>query len=117
MSILLEEPIPPPWKEADADDRARARRVPYGYGPTGRRVDADTEEAFSERDEEFHPALLKVRCPGCNRTCAPLLSSRTRLLGSGWTWRGISHQEPYSEWLCVCPGCRCDYVLTMYTPQ
>lgn len=115
FEVFMEPPKPSPWREADEDDRRRAARVPHGYA-RGRRIEADTEEAFGA-DEEYHPALQKVKCPSCGRTCAPLLSSRTRLLGSGWMWRGISHQEPYCEWLCVCPGCGIDYVLTTVTPQ
>src|ERR1700690_2307532 len=117
----LWEPPAPAWSHANDDDRRRARHLPSGNWAEngtrrGHRLEFNTEEAYG-RYEEWHASLTKVRCPSCGRTCAPLLSSRTRYLGSGWRWVGLEYREPYQEWLCVCPGCRIDYVLTIFSPQ
>jgi hypothetical protein len=110
------QPAPvPPWKEADVEDRKRAAGI--SRGAERRSVSFDVEEAFSERDEEFHPALVKVRCPTCHRTRAPLLSPATRRLGGGWRWVGISYEESYCDWLCTCSRCGTDYILTTHSPQ
>ena len=119
VSTLFFDYKPPPrWKHADGEDRRRAAAIPYGHSElrSSRRVEFCTEEAYGA-DEEFHDALVKMRCPSCRRMCAPLLSTRTRLLENGWRWVGLEYREPYSQWLCVCPGCRTDYILTTHTPQ
>lgn len=102
---------PRPIPRADAEDRRREMRVVH------RPVLFDNEEAIDDERETFSRAKVKVKCPGCYRVCAPLLSPRTRLLRDGWEWVGLSHQQPCEDWLCVCPGCGSDYVLHTYTPQ
>lgn len=53
----------------------------------------------------------------CQRVNAPLMSTKTAHVHSEWRWVGLDHKEPFSEYLCSCPGCRLDYALIIYTPQ
>jgi hypothetical protein len=109
------KPPPPKWHHADDEERARFHRVPYKDGRRAE-VEFDSEEAFRE-DDEFHDAVVKVNCPHCLRVNAPLMSKKTAHVHSDWRWVGLDHKEPFSEYLCVCPACRLDYILTIYTPQ
>jgi hypothetical protein len=112
---------PPPevrWHDADLDEYQRALRVPrWSLGRERMEVEFNNEEAFSERDGEYHQAAVKVGCPGCRRTCQPLMSERTAHLHDGWRWAGLSYREPFSEFLCTCPGCGRDYILICHSPQ
>ena len=107
LSDLQREPSPFP--RATEEERIRAIMLPS--------TSFNNEEAVPEDTGEFSRARVKIGCPSCGRTCAPLLSPRTRLLVTGWRWVALSYKEPYEDWLCVCPGCKFEYRLTTHTPQ
>lgn len=82
-----------------------------------RDVGFDSEQAFSKSKEDFSRALVRVQCPSCNRTCAPLLALRsTRYIRSGWEWVGIEYQQPYTDYLCRC-RCGHRFQLHVYSSQ
>jgi hypothetical protein len=76
-----------------------------------------SEDAWNGDTDAFDVRKIKVQCPYCQRNNAPLCSSRTALLSSGWNWVGCDHKEPRTNFEARCPGCRQTYSFTLYTPQ
>jgi len=76
----------------------------------------DDEEIYNPDTGKADLRKFKVKCPTCGRWGAPLLSPNTRRLQSGWTWAGLSHKEPYVDFLTKCK-CGIAYTFRSQTPQ
>lgn len=104
----------PPRQEAPIPRATRAERQQLVYGLE---VSFDVEESYVEERDEWSRHRVRVSCPSCSRTVAPLLSPHTRVLETGWTWMGLEYRYPYTDFVCRCRRCRAVFRLHLWCPQ
>lgn len=77
----------------------------------------DDEDLYDYEVDAWRPGRFVIDCPSCERRIKPLVSKTRLSVSGGWKWCGISHQEPYTNWMSVCPGCKSPVLFTLVTPQ
>lgn len=78
--------------------------------------DYSDEDAWNCNTDKYDRRKIKIVCPHCKRTSAPLCSSFTKVVDGGWRWVGCDHKEPFSHHKTKCK-CGEKYSFTVYTPQ
>jgi len=78
--------------------------------------EVNIEDFFGEESDKLDRRKVKVKCPACRRTRAPLCSPKTTESDGGMRWVGLDHREPYQRYRTVC-ACRARYYFTTFIPQ
>ena len=86
--------------------------------PEHDQVGYNIEDAYG-KDDEFHEALVCVRCPHCAYPNYPFRKKKKKpkCLETGEEWVGIDYKQPYAHYECWCSYCDEAYYLRLFAPQ
>lgn len=88
-----------------------------GMVPGSDVVGYNIEDAYG-KDEEFHEALVKVRCPHCAYPNYPFRKrERPKCLETGEEWVGIDYKQPYAHYSTECSYCHEVFYMRLFAPQ
>lgn len=80
-------------------------------------VGYNIEDAYG-KDEEFHEALVKIRCPHCAYPNYPFRKrERPKCLETGEEWVGIDYKQPYAHYSTECSYCHEVFYMRLFAPQ